>query len=107
MSEAKPCIVLLQGTFQEGGKETPEFKEYSARANANGAAHGAKVLRLYTVNQNLGQGDITNFVVVVEYPSRAIAEDVFTNDEYKSIIPLRQVAFKEVKILISEEFENA
>lgn len=41
-------------------------------------------------------------VFVVEYPSCEVARSVFTNDEYKAIIPLRDVAFKEVKILISE-----
>ena len=44
MGEAKFCTVILLGTFNEGGQNTPEFKEYSKRSNANGEAHGGKLL---------------------------------------------------------------
>ena len=33
---------------------------------------------------------------------QTVARSVFTNDEYKAIIPLRDVAFKEVQVLIAE-----
>ncbi|MFV2038204.1 MAG: hypothetical protein ACC646_11510 [Paracoccaceae bacterium] len=45
-------------------------------------------------------------VFVVEFPPRETAISTFTNDEYRALIPLRDVAFKEVKILISESQEN-
>jgi len=103
MSIETPCIAVLEGTFREGGQKTPEFKEYSQRSNANGEAHQGKLLGKYVINKNLGQGDTPHVVFVVEYPSREIAEQVFTNEEYTSIIPLRDVAFKEVKILLSDQ----
>ena len=103
---SKPCIAVLQGIFNEGGKDTPEFKEYSKRSNANGEANGGVVLSKYMISENLGQGDMPHFVIVVSYPSREIAVDTFTNDEYNAIIPLRDVAFKEVKILISDQYDR-
>jgi len=102
MSDNTSCIAILQGTFNEGGQHTAEFKEYSQRSNANGQAHGGKVLGKYLITENLGQGETPHVVFVVEFPSRKIAESVFSNEEYKSIIPLREVAFKEVKILLSD-----
>lgn len=92
----------MQGTFNKGGQTTPEFKEYSQRSNANGEANGGKLLGKYIIIENLGQGEMPHVVFVVEYPSCEVARSVFTNDEYKAIIPLRDVAFKEVKILIAE-----
>ena len=106
MSTGKSCIAVLQGTFNEGGQNTSEFKEYSQRSNANGEANGGKLLGKYIISENLGQGEMPHVVFIVEYPSKEIAEKVFTNEEYKAIIPLRDIAFKEVKILLSDNFEN-
>jgi uncharacterized protein (DUF1330 family) len=101
-----PCIAILQGTFKSDGQLTPEFQEYSQRSNANGQANGGKLLGKYLINANLGQGPMPHVVFVVEFPSRSVAESVFTNEEYRSIIPLRDVAFEEVKILLSDSFEQ-
>lgn len=80
--------------------DSPEFKEYSKRSNANGETHGGVVLKKYSIKENLGQGEKPDFILIVEYPSYEIAVDTFTCEEYKSIIPLRDVAFKTVKILL-------
>ena len=58
MNDAKPCIAILEGTLSEGGINSPEFKEYSKRSNANGEAHGGVVLQKYMVSENLSQGEI-------------------------------------------------
>jgi hypothetical protein len=58
MSTEKPCIAVLQGTFNEGGQNTPEFREYSQRSNANGEANGGKLLGKYIISENLGQGEM-------------------------------------------------
>jgi len=97
----EPCMAILEGTFREGGQNTPEFKEYSERTNANGVKSGGKLLGKYKVLENLGQGQAPHAIFVVEYPSREAAEKAFTNPEYLAIIPLRDVAFQEVKILLT------
>ncbi|MBV1915649.1 MAG: DUF1330 domain-containing protein [Pseudomonadales bacterium] len=94
------CTVILEGTFRKGGKASPEFSEYSRRSNANGEALGGVVIKNYIVSENLGQGEKPDFILVIEYPSREKAQQAFTSVEYNKIIPLRNKAFKEVKILL-------
>lgn len=102
MSATEKCIAILTGTFKEGGQNTPEFKEYSQRSAANGEANGGTLLGRYQVFDNLGQGPAPHAVFVIEFASRQIAEATFTNPEYLAIIPLRDVAFSEVKILLAK-----
>lgn len=102
-SETKKSIVILEGKFNEGGMESPEFQEYSRRSNANGETHGGVVLQKYMIKENLGQGEKPDVVLVVQYPSYEAAQQTFTSDEYKAIIPLRDIAFKEVKILLTAD----
>ncbi len=102
MNDETKCIVIATGTFKDGGKETEEFKEYSKRSNANGEAHGGVVLSKYIIEKNLGNGNTPHFVLIIEYPSREKAIETFTSEEYKNIIPLRDVALKEVNILITK-----
>ncbi len=94
--------VVLQGTFNENGMNSPEFAEYSQRSNANGEKHGGVVQGKYMIKENLGQNEAPHFVIIVDYPSEDAATKAFTSEEYNSIIPLRDVAFKEVKILLTK-----
>jgi len=93
--------VVLQGTFNENGMKSAEFAEYSQRSNANGEKHGGVVQAKYMISENLGQNETPSFVIIVEFPSKDAATKAFTSEEYLSIIPLRKVAFKEVKILLT------
>jgi len=98
MTDSNRAIVVIEATFNPNGMNTPEFKEYSRRSNANGEAHGGVVIGRYQVIENLGDGDAPHLVLVIEYPTRKNAERTFTNQEYLDILPLRKVAFKQVKI---------
>jgi len=80
---------------------TPEFKEYSRRSNANGEAHGGVVLNKFQVTENLGQGDTPQMIMLVEYPNEKKAKETFTSSEYRSILPLKDMVFSEVKILFT------
>ena len=102
MSNTDKAIVIIQATFNPNGMNTPEFKEYSRRSNANGEAHGGVVLSKHKITQNLAQGDNPHMVMVIEYPNQDMAHRTFTNPEYQDILPLRAVAFKEVKILLTQ-----
>jgi len=44
--------------------------------------------------------------LTVEYPSKEHAELAFTNDEYQSIVPLRDIAFEDVKILLVDSAQS-
>ncbi len=102
MSDSEKTIVVISATFNPNGMDTPEFKEYSRRSNANGEAHGGVVLNKYQVIGNLGNGDAPHLILFIEYPNRENAEQTFTNREYVDILPLREVAFKQVSILLTD-----
>lgn len=99
MTNSDKSIVIIEATFNANGINTPEFKEYSRRSNANGEAHGGVVIGKYQVTANLGQGDAPQLVLIIQYPNKQSGEQTFTNPEYLAIVALREVAFKEVKIL--------
>ena len=103
MSKEEKCIVVISGKFNDGGNQMEEFKEYSERTNANGVNYGGVILSKFMVEHNLGNGITPHVVVVAEYLSKEKAIASFTNEEYKSIIPLRDVAFQEVNILITKQ----
>ena len=103
MTTKEKCIVVITVNFNEGGKQTVEFKEYSKGSNANGENYGAVLLSKLMVEQNLGNGKTPHAVFVVEYPTKEKAMASWTNEEYKSIIPLRDVVFEEVNILITNQ----
>ena len=104
MSLGKPCIAILQGTFNIGGQNTSEFKEYSKQSFENEVENGGKLLGKYVISENLEKGAMPHVIYVIQFPSRERAEVAFTNRKYKAIKPLRNIAFKEVKILLSDNY---
>ena len=99
--EEEKCIVVFEGTFHEGMVGSAEQKEYSERSAANAEVFGGFVaLSNYSFEENFGTGTIPDFIVVAEYKSKEQARQSLMSDEYQSIIPLRDLTFKEVKILI-------
>jgi uncharacterized protein (DUF1330 family) len=95
------CKVIVEGTLGDKGTDSDEFKEYLKRAVANDKVYGGVELQYHTVKENLGQGAKPDFVVLLEYPSYEQAKKAFASDEYQEILPLRNIAFKEVKILMT------
>ena len=98
MNIADKSTIIIEATFNPNGMNTPEFKEYSRRSNANGEAQGGVVIGKYQVTENLADGETPHLVLVIEYPTQEAAHNTFTNSEYRSIVALRNVVFKDVKI---------
>ncbi|OLS18999.1 MAG: hypothetical protein HeimC2_43220 [Candidatus Heimdallarchaeota archaeon LC_2] len=97
----KKGTLILAAEFREGGLSTPEYKEYSEKSIANFESYGGVIKAQYKIEKNLGDGTTPSAIFVAEFPSKEKAVAAFTSDEYNSLLPLRNVAFKEVKILIS------
>ena len=102
METENKCKVIITGLFNEGGMEMPEFKEYSEKAGAIMEAGGGVMISKNAVEENLGNGNAPHIVIVMEFPSKENVIDIFSSDEYKSIIPIRDVAVREVNILITK-----
>ena len=101
--DEKKCVVVFEGTFNEGMAGSAVQKEYSQRSAANAEVYGGfEALSNYSFEQNLGTGSTPDFIVIVEYQSKDQAIQSLLSDEYQSIIPLRDLTFKEVKILIAK-----
>ena len=102
MTDSNKATIVIEATFNANGMNTPEFKEYSRRSNANGEAHGGVVIGKYQVSGSLptpqATGAIPHLILVIEYPNQEMADKTFTNEEYQAILPLREVAFKQVNI---------
>jgi len=98
----KSYTIILQGIFNENKKESKEFLEYSKRSNANIEAYKGVVKRKYIIEENLVQNEKPCFVIIVDFPSKDDAKNAFVSEEYLSIIPLRNLIFRDVKILITK-----
>lgn len=102
MTDSNKAIIVIEASFNPNGMNTPEFKEYSRRSNANGEAHGGVVIGKYQVAGSLpsphANEAIPHLILVIEYPNQEMADKTFTNEEYMAILPLRDVAFKQVNI---------
>jgi len=105
MNQLDKAYVLIEATFNPNGMNTPEFKEYSRRSNANGEAHGGNVKYKFQITENLGDGEHPHIALLVEYPSLDKAKQTYVSDEYKNILPLRDVAFREVKIMLTNSID--
>jgi uncharacterized protein (DUF1330 family) len=94
--------VIIEATFNEGKMKSEEFKEYSTKAGALGEKAGAVTISKNMIEKNLDQGDTPHVIFVIEFPSRDNAVRFLTSEEYTSLIPLRRIVFKEVKILLTK-----
>ncbi len=103
MKTEKKCIVIFEGTFNKGMAGSDEQKEYSKKSTDNAEAYGGFVaLSNYAFEQNLGTGLVPDFIVIVEYQSKEKLIQLLNSEECLNIIPLRDLVFKEVKILITK-----
>ena len=101
MTTEEKCQVIVTATFNPGGNHTPEFQEYSPKAAQVIQAHGGSIVGRLKVEQNAGNGTTPQVGLLVEFPNRVKAEAAFASDEYQQIIPLREVAFSDINILIT------
>ena len=101
MPAPSKSTVIIKATFKPNGMNTPEFKEYSRRSNANGEANGGEVRGKYRISENLTGGETPHLIFIIEYPTAESARNTFTNKEYQSLLPLRSIAFQEVEVFIA------
>ena len=94
-------IVIVEATLNDEGTQSSEFKEYSERATENNTKYGGMVKEKYLISKNIGQGTTPSLIILLEFPSKENAQKAFSNEKYLSLISLRELAFKEVKILMS------
>jgi len=95
--------IIVEGTFQEGYEEF--FPEYSKRVRNYLVKYDGEVIRRQRIEKTL-YGDLTpDLFMVIDFPSKEVAETIFFEQEYLDIIPLRDKIFKDFKMYIAPHGE--
>jgi len=97
-SDTGATIVVL-ATFRAGYEA--HFAEYSARVRALLDARGARVIRRQRVETTLYGEGTASLVMVIDLPTRAVAERMFFEPEYLAIIPLRDRVFEAFEMYLA------
>lgn len=61
---------------------------------------GGKLLQRFTVNEVVVGSRPAHSVMIIEYPSRAAVDKVFSSATYESIIPYRDKAFLDYHVTV-------
>lgn len=96
--------VLAMVTFAENqGAALSHYLEVTTplleRANAI-------VTKMFDLNEAVVGHRPAKRMIIVEYPNRAAVDVVFNCDEYKALIPTRDIAFTSYDISIAEQFSE-
>ncbi len=99
----RTATIVVLGVFREGHE--PYFEEYSARVRAYLNKHAGTVVRRQRIAKRLyGQGAADLFMVI-DFPTREVAERIFFEPEYLSIVPLRDRIFADFRMYLAESGE--
>ena len=63
---------------------------------------GAKIVERYKIEKEFVRDKPAETIIVVDYPSRAAIDEVFSSSEYKEAAPFRDAAFSTYSIHIVE-----
>ena len=84
--------------------ENPEaLKSYLSSAPVITKEYGGVAVAKYNVETALDEADKPSMVAVMSFPDRASIENLFNDPEYKKLIPLRDLAFSDVRFFICNE----
>lgn len=91
--------ILVEGTFRNGYEE--HFADYSVKVRAYLEKYGAQVIRRQRVKKSLYGSGTLDLIMVIDFPSAEIAETIFFQPEYLSLIPLRDKVFSDFKMYVA------
>ena len=67
-------------------------------------AGGEVICRLKNKGVVSGTGDAPETIFMMDFASEEKIREVFDSEQYKALIPVRNRAFREINILVAEEF---
>ena len=68
---------------------------------------GATIKKSFNINEVVVGHRPAKTVFIVEYPDKAAVDMVFRSQEYKDVIPSRDLAFSEYSVTIAADGEDA
>jgi uncharacterized protein (DUF1330 family) len=99
MSTLKTTVVV-EGLFKQGFEE--HFAEYSRKVRAYLERHGGQVIRRQRVRRVLIGDTGPDLIMLIDFPSDAVAERIFFAPEYLALVPLRNRVFAEFRMYLAE-----
>jgi len=91
--------LVVEGTFQDGYEE--HFAEYSRRVRAYLERHGGIVIRRQRIEKTLAGSETPSLIMLIDFPSREVAEGILEQPEYLEILPLRAKVFREFRAYLA------
>jgi uncharacterized protein (DUF1330 family) len=95
--------IIVEGTFNVGYEEY--FKEYSSKIQAFLKQFQTTIIRRQLINETLYGQDKPNLIMLIDFEDKEVARKIFFEEEYISIIPLRDKIFKTFKMYLAD-FDN-
>ena len=91
--------IIVDGKFQEGYEK--HFPEYSQTVRDYLSKHKGVVIRRQKIIKTLYGDRFPDLVMLIDFPSKEVAESIFFAKEYLDIIPLREKIFKEFNMYLA------
>lgn len=98
----RPKMIQLIASLSIDESEPEALQKYFETANPLIERYGGRVVSKFDVGQSIVGKKPSELLMLVEYPSRASVDALFNSEEYKSIIPFRDTAFRVYNICLVE-----
>lgn len=92
-------LMIVNAAVNPEGKE--DLAEYSTKSFEIFKNAGAKPLQKNAIDHVLLGNEKPNLVSITEWPDKHSIIDVFTSEEYKNLIPIRDNAFSKLDVFIT------
>ncbi|MDN5201339.1 DUF1330 domain-containing protein [Fulvivirgaceae bacterium BMA10] len=94
------ATIIVEGTFTEDYQIF--FNEYSERVRNFLLKNDAEIIRRQLIEKTLIGEYKPSLVMIIDFPSKKIAETIFQEQEYLDIVPLREKVFKDFRMFLVE-----
>ena len=95
--------IIVEGKFQDGYEQY--FSEYSETVRNYLNKHSGVVIRRQKIIKTLYGKRSPDLVMLIDFPTREIAESIFFAQEYLDLIPLRKKVFSDFNMYLAPNEE--
>jgi len=92
--------IIVEGTFLEGYEKF--FQEYSTQIKGFLKKFNAVTIRRQIIEETLYGQEHPSLIMIIDFPNKEVARKIFFDQEYLSIIPLRDKIFKTFKMYLAK-----
>jgi uncharacterized protein (DUF1330 family) len=92
--------IIVEGTFNIGYEKY--FEEYSLKIQTFLKQFETSIVRRQLIKEALYGHDKPDLIMLIDFEDRDVANKIFFEDEYISLIPLREKVFKTFKMYLAD-----